>query len=127
MLTGDDEEERKKLLLAAYLNMAICNIKLNKPTIAIRNCDSALDLDANNTKALFRRGLAQVAVNLPEQAKLDFQKVLDSEPTNSAASQQLALAEKKIKENLRTEKQMYTKMFSGTSTKSTNSVGSEEM
>lgn len=36
VLHGEEEEERKALMLAANLNMAICNLKLNRPTIAIR-------------------------------------------------------------------------------------------
>ncbi|OXA53081.1 Peptidyl-prolyl cis-trans isomerase FKBP4 [Folsomia candida] len=112
LLHGEEEEERKALMLAANLNMAICNLKLNRPTIAIRNCDDALDLNANNTKALFRRGLANLAVNLPDAAKRDFEKVIQLEPNNSTVTQQLAICDKMIKENLKKEKQMYTKMFS---------------
>lgn len=76
------------------------------------NCDDALDLNANNTKALFRRGLANLAVNLPDAAKRDFEKVIQLEPNNSTVTQQLAICDKMIKENLKKEKQMYTKMFS---------------
>ena len=105
VLTGFNNEERKKLLLAAYLNMAICNLKLNKPTPAVRNCDDALELDANNTKAYFRRGQANLALNLTEKAKVDFRKVMELDPTNAAVAPQLARCD------LKKEKQMYAKMF----------------
>jgi len=111
LLTGDNEEERKKLILAAYLNMAICDLKLNKPTLAVRNCDDALELDANNTKAFFRRGQAYLALNLPESAKGDFTKVMELDPTNAAVAQQLASCDVQMRANLKKEKQMYAKMF----------------
>lgn len=118
VLYGDDEEERKQLLLAAYLNMAICNLKLDKPTLAIRNCDDALTLDPKSSKAFFRRGLANLAVNFPDPAKVDFEKVLELEPSNSAACQQIINCDQQIKQNLKKERQMYTKMFSNQSSTS---------
>lgn len=110
-LEGEEEEERKALVLASHLNQAICHLKLNKPVQAIRHCDDALDLSHNNTKGLYRRGLARLAVNEPVVAKADFLKVLELEPDNKAAVQQIHICEKKIKEHTQKEKVIYSRMF----------------
>jgi len=72
-----------------------------------------LDLDGNNTKGLYRRGLAKMDINDPEGAKEDFQRVLELEPANVAVKAKLAACEQQLKENFKKEKQMYSKMFSG--------------
>ena len=55
-LEGDQKTKRDALLLAAYLNIAMCKIKLEEFLKAISNCDKALALDPQNEKGLFRRG-----------------------------------------------------------------------
>nr|QBH73891.1 fk506-binding protein [Isotomurus palustris] len=111
LLHGEEEETRKSLLLASYLNQAMCNLKLNRSPQAIRNCDDALDMDKNNLKGLYRRGLARIGINEPALAKEDFECVLKMEPDNKAAQSQLKLCEKKITENKQREKTIFKKMF----------------
>ncbi|CAL8081742.1 unnamed protein product [Orchesella dallaii] len=110
-LEGDEEELRKSLLLAAYLNQALCHLKLNEPVVAKRNADEAIELSPNNPKAFYRRGLANLGIKEAYDAKDDFQKVLQIEPDNKAAKQQLAVCDKLIKQHKEREKQVYSKMF----------------
>jgi tetratricopeptide (TPR) repeat protein len=112
VLEGEEEETRKSLLLASYLNQALCNLKLNRNPQAIRNCDDALDMDKNNPKGLYRRGLARLAINEPQDAKDDFMTILQLEPDNKAALSQIKLCDRKIIEHQKKEKLIFQKMFS---------------
>ena len=48
--------ERDVLVLAAYLNQAMCCLKLNEFNITKDHCLKALELDPKNEKGLFRLG-----------------------------------------------------------------------
>lgn len=111
MLEGEQEQLRQALLLAAYLNQALCHLKLNEPVVAKRHIDEALDMDPNNPKAYYRRGLANIGIKEAYDAKDDFLKVLELEPENKAAKQQLLICEKQIKQHKEREKQVYSRMF----------------
>jgi tetratricopeptide (TPR) repeat protein len=61
--TGADEDEAaqiKKLRLSCCLNIAQCKLKLAKFDEAVKACDTALELDPENIKALYRRAEARV-------------------------------------------------------------------
>ena len=51
-------DDVKDCLIKIYLNIAICNIKLDRHSIADIACDEVLKLDSKNTKALYRKALA---------------------------------------------------------------------
>jgi len=110
-MEGDEEELRKALILAAHLNQALCHLKLNEPVIAKRQADEAIELSENNSKAYYRRGLANLGIKEAYDAKDDFLKVLEIEPDNKAAKQQLAVCDKLIKQHKDKEKQVYSRMF----------------
>lgn len=50
------KDKANALLVAAYLNMAMCHLKEENYHETAANCDKALELDENNVKGLFRRG-----------------------------------------------------------------------
>jgi hypothetical protein len=52
---GDLDTERKALLLVGYLNLALCDLKLQKHVESRDQCDKALKLDPSSEKGLFRR------------------------------------------------------------------------
>uniref|UniRef100_A0A8D8X685 peptidylprolyl isomerase n=1 Tax=Cacopsylla melanoneura TaxID=428564 RepID=A0A8D8X685_9HEMI len=108
---GDQESERKKTLTACHLNAAMCYLKLNQPIPARDECDKAIELDANNEKAFFRRGNAYLELNEPELAEKDFVRVLQIDANNKAAAQKLAQTKQKLKEQKQREKQVYANMF----------------
>jgi FK506-binding protein 4/5 len=44
-------------MLAAHLNIALCNLKLGENLEATHACDEALKIDPQNEKAFYRRAL----------------------------------------------------------------------
>ena len=57
------EEEKEKtnpVKCVAHLNAALCQLKVNLFQDAKKNCDKALEIEANNVKGLFRRGQVSV-------------------------------------------------------------------
>lgn len=99
------------MLLASNLNLALCYLKLNEPFEAKNSATSVLDIDPKNEKALFRRGQAYLAIGEPQLASTDFKLLLEVEPNNTAAKQQLSICNKALKQQLQKEKQIYANMF----------------
>ncbi|XP_041853269.1 peptidyl-prolyl cis-trans isomerase FKBP4 isoform X2 [Melanotaenia boesemani] len=110
-LSGEDEKKAKALQLAAHLNLAMCYLKMQEPSLALENCDKALEMDATNEKALFRRGEALFGMKEFDRARDDFQRVLQLYPANKAAKSQVVLCQKRIKEQHEKDKRIYANMF----------------
>ncbi|XP_068015989.1 peptidyl-prolyl cis-trans isomerase FKBP5 isoform X1 [Melanerpes formicivorus] len=111
---GLSEKESKasdSFLLAAFLNLAMCYLKLREYTKAVECCDKALGLDQDNEKGLYRRGEARLLMNEFELAKCDFQKVLEVNPQNKAAKSQISICQKKTKEHNERDRRIYANMF----------------
>ncbi|NXF32478.1 FKBP5 isomerase, partial [Nyctibius bracteatus] len=111
---GLSEKEAKasdSFLLAAFLNLAMCYLKLREYTKAVECCDKALGLDQDNEKGLYRRGEARLLMNEFELAKCDFQKVLEVNPQNRAAKSQISVCQKKTKEHNERDRRIYANMF----------------
>ncbi|XP_050409166.1 peptidyl-prolyl cis-trans isomerase FKBP4 isoform X1 [Patella vulgata] len=111
-LEEDEQKKRDALMLAAHLNLALCHLKLEENNSAVEQCDKALEMDSNNTKAFFRRGQAQLNKNEYENAKKDFEKVIALEPENKAAKNQIVMCNHKLKQFIEKEKKTYAGMFS---------------
>lgn len=57
--------------------------------MAERDCSSGLAMDPMNVKALLRRGTARAYLSQFENALGDFERVLDVEPGNIQAAQEI--------------------------------------
>lgn len=113
--TNLEEERQKKkdaLLLAAHLNLAMVYLKLADHNRTVDSCNSALEIDAKNEKAFFRRGQALASLQEFEDAISDFKTCLEIDPNNKAAKNQLAVAQQDMKKYMAAEKQRYSGMFS---------------
>lgn len=110
-LKDDKEVERKKLLQAGRLNMAICMLKGGDNIEARNLCDKVIEENPSSTKAFFRRGEAYIALNDHELAKNDFQKVLDMDPDNKAAKNKVSICAHQIKVQKNREKKTFANMF----------------
>lgn len=109
--TDNDKIERDNIALATHLNLALCHLKIENYLSAKDECTKALSIDPKNEKAYFRRGQAYLGLASPEIAIKDFQEVLNIEPKNTAASKQIIICNRLIKQQLSKEKKLYANMF----------------
>ncbi|KAL3878321.1 hypothetical protein ACJMK2_030684 [Sinanodonta woodiana] len=108
----DDDEIDKKQTISLYLNLAACNIQLQKYDEALNNCNEALGIDEDNVKALFRRGQAQNALKNWDVALGDLQRAAELEPNDKGIRKEIEKV-KRARDAYKTEeKKLYAKMFS---------------
>jgi len=110
-LKGDEEEERKALLQAGRLNLALCKIKLGDALGAKDVCDKVIEENRDVEKAWFRRGECHFLLNDWEQAKTDFEQASRLDPSNKAVKNKVAICEHKIKQYKQKEKALFANMF----------------
>ncbi|GMS79069.1 hypothetical protein PENTCL1PPCAC_1244, partial [Pristionchus entomophagus] len=111
--SGDPEEkkDRDALLLAAYLNIALVFSRMNEQLKCVQYCDKALELSSRNVKAMYRKATAQLTMNEPETAQRVFETILDIEPDNKAAQQQILMCKAKVREYEQKAKKQFKGMF----------------
>lgn len=108
---GEDKIKRDLLILAAHLNLAMSYLKCSEYTEAVKQCDSALEIDPNNEKGLFRRGQARFGQKEYDKAKVDFSAVLALDSNNKAAKNQIIACNNAIKAEVEKERRTYRNMF----------------
>ncbi|XP_044474281.1 peptidyl-prolyl cis-trans isomerase PASTICCINO1 [Mangifera indica] len=110
-----DDEEGKVFVNARnllHLNVAACFLKMGECRKSIEACNKVLDANPAHVKALYRRGMAYMAVGDFEEAKSDFEMMIkvdkSSEPDATAALSKL----KKTKQELeRKAKKQFKGLF----------------
>ncbi|XP_035207177.1 peptidyl-prolyl cis-trans isomerase FKBP4-like [Stegodyphus dumicola] len=108
---ADSENSRKFLLIAGYLNMALCFLKLENYLDAVKVCDKALELDPKNEKALFRRGQAKMSMSDCAEALQDFETLCSINPSNKAARNSVIICQEKIRNQNLKDRSIYNNMF----------------
>ena len=111
------EKRAQSLMLAAYSNVALCNLKLNDGIKAFKACEQALKIDPTNIKCLFRRGQAAEVSQEWEDAIGYFKAVLEVEPKNTVAANRIKFCRNKVVSFKEAEKKRYANMFSRTNFK----------
>eukprot|EP00966_Prymnesium_polylepis_P271011 6260963-Prymnesium_polylepis.2 len=71
----------------------------------------AIRLDGANVKALYRHGVACSHLGLWDEAKRDFDKVVEAEPNNTGAKRELQRVRKELKAQTQAERQLYSRSF----------------
>nr|XP_030691160.1 RNA polymerase II-associated protein 3 [Globicephala melas] len=84
-------------------NRASAYFRLKKFAVAESDCNLAIALNRSYTKAYARRGAARVALQKLEDAKKDYEKVLELEPNNFEATNEL----RKINQALTSKENSY--------------------
>ncbi|XP_065652616.1 sperm-associated antigen 1 isoform X5 [Hydra vulgaris] len=79
--------------VTCYTNRALCFLKMGDEKLpdAISDCKSALNLEPNNVKALFRRALAYKTSKCYKEALSDFSALLKIEPKNTATKNEIEI------------------------------------
>lgn len=114
---GEDLQPRAtSVYVALRLNSAQACLKISEWSRAIEHADAVIVLDAANTKALFRRGLAALRLNTEsrlEQAKTDFTRVATLDPSNREARDNLVKAKENLRDLKKAEKQRLAQAMTG--------------
>ncbi|CCW64378.1 unnamed protein product [Phytomonas sp. EM1] len=92
-----EEADVKEKLVACSNNMAMCFIKLGNFGAARKAATEVLDIDKNNSKAFFRRGVAALSSGDAESAAEDLAKSQALEPENQEITAKLNQAKEVIK------------------------------
>ncbi len=77
-------------------NRAMCLLKQEKYGVAEADCSLSIELDADYTKAYYRRANARFKLNKLDEAKKDYEQVLKLDPSNKAAQSELIKLEQLI-------------------------------
>ncbi|XP_055040741.2 small glutamine-rich tetratricopeptide repeat-containing protein alpha isoform X1 [Misgurnus anguillicaudatus] len=81
-----------------YCNRAAAYSKLGNYAGAVQDCECAIGIDANYSKAYGRMGLALSSLNKHSEAVSYYKKALELDPDNDTYKVNLQIAEQKIKE-----------------------------
>ncbi|XP_061381794.1 inactive peptidyl-prolyl cis-trans isomerase shutdown-like [Danaus plexippus] len=113
--TRDEEEENnvKDLKIKAYINLAVCYYKLNKPKYVLNMCESLdylTDTD-KHSKILFYYARAHEMLNKYDQAVTYYRKALKIEPHNKEIGDALTNLDKYNKKSAVTEKEIWRNVF----------------
>ena len=85
---------------ATFSNRAMAHLKVKEYARALEDAEAAIKLKDDYVKAYHRRGKAYMAMNKVEMAIRDFQYILEKEPHNKEAMQEIKNARKKLDEKL---------------------------
>ncbi|XP_063707720.1 FK506-binding protein 59-like [Culicoides brevitarsis] len=121
-LTGfvNETDAVKQLQIAVHSNLSLLYQKQNNNDEVFANCNKVLELDPKNVKALYRRGMVRITTQDFEQAIADFNAILEVEPNNKAAQNQITIAKHHIAEYKKKEKKLYSNMFTKFATRDKN-------
>ncbi|XP_054770303.2 FK506-binding protein-like [Lytechinus pictus] len=109
------QQEYNLLKKSCSLNLAACQLKHKRYHDVITHCISALEIDPLNTKALYRRCQAYIALDEFEKARTDIQTALDEEPKSKFFLEQKRLLVKREKVVYNKLSKGMNKMFGGSS------------
>lgn len=98
-------------MIAGFLNSALIHLKLNETVECIKQCDKVLEKDPSHVKALYRKAQALQNRKDYEEAVDIFKKLLEIEPANKAAEQQIVICKNEIAHLRAQEKKRFAGMF----------------
>lgn len=110
-LKKDEEKKLSSIVLPCILNSAACKIKLKQYDAAIEDCNEALDIESQSSKALFRRGQAFHGRRDYERSLADLQEALKLTPNNKAIIAEITAVKGEVQAYKAKEKKAYAKLF----------------
>lgn len=111
ILLKEEKHLSDPLKVLAETNIALCHIRMGEYSQAITRCEAALKIDPKSIKSLYRRGIAHMEQGLYEEAKSDFDAVLELDSDNGDAHKMLKNLNKAQKESSMRQNQMFGGMF----------------
>ena len=111
------DEERKMVhavKLPSHSNLAACSWKLGNHQHCVVHCTQVLNVEPDNAKALYRRGVCYTALSEFDDAKADLRRAAEVSPSDQAVRRALAELSARRDEFAGRQKEMARKMFSST-------------
>ena len=112
VLSDSQEQSALQLKKLSILNLSACWLQFSSFERAIATTQQVINLEPGNEKALFRQAVALRQLQELERAMNIINKVLELNPCNSEAIQELNIIRIKQKENSKKELEKYSKLFS---------------
>ena len=106
-LGAEADEGGAALRATCLLNRAACRLKTGEPRGAVEDCGAVLADDADNVKALFRRGQAHAELQQLELAKADLLRAAKLAPKDAAIRQHYEA----VKASLKSERGSFSQGF----------------
>eukprot|EP00759_Apiculatamorpha_spiralis_P020813 PhF_6_TR26076/c0_g1_i3/m.36791/K07126/K07126; uncharacterized protein len=97
--SATSDNEKNKILLSCYLNLASINVFNQKYSQAAEYATEALDVNKKSVKAYYRRGQAYRGMKEYSKARFDLMMASEIEPNNTEIRDELADLRKEIEAN----------------------------
>lgn len=124
-LTPQEAEDAKKIKVSCHLNSAQCYLKAAETALsdggknaaepfykkAKVSCDDVLDLDSENIKAMYRRGLCWEKLGELDTSMKDIKKALKMKPDDVDLKKSAERLERLTKKQKEGQKKVFSKMF----------------
>merc|ERR1711994_1058841 len=110
-LAEEDKKEIKKNQVSCHSNTALCKLKSKDFAECIESCNKALELDADNVKAIFRRGQAHAYNGSNVNALSDLKAAQKLNPDDKQIAKMVLVIKKRVKKQKQAEKDLYKGMF----------------
>ncbi|GAM25393.1 hypothetical protein SAMD00019534_085680 [Acytostelium subglobosum LB1] len=110
-LNQEKTNETKALKHVLLNNIAMCLMKQQKYTNALRSLEEILLEDADNVKALYRRGKCQIVLENYSEAETDLLRAKSLAPNDKEILNELAILAQKTKSHNAKESKAYSKIF----------------
>merc|ERR1712087_945171 len=109
--TAAPTAEQVNVYVILHCNLAFCAAQLEKYHDAKTRADSALKVDANSVKALFRRAVAYEGMGDWSQALSDFGKLLTMAPEDPVVQKAITRLQTAMDAQKNKDKEMFKRMF----------------
>ncbi|VBB29711.1 unnamed protein product [Acanthocheilonema viteae] len=112
--TPAEDETLRNLLSVIYSNLSVCYAKLCDWKLTLDASNNALNLNASNTKALFRRANAYASLNFIEEAIDTLNIAHQIDPNDELIVRELRRLKARLKLCREQERSLYKRMLAGT-------------
>ncbi|GLI70658.1 hypothetical protein VaNZ11_015595 [Volvox africanus] len=109
--SDDAKQASKEIKRSCWLNLAALDIKQSHWKDALKHCNSVLEIDSQNVKALYRRAQAQMGLQALLEAEQDLKNALYAEPNNADVLALMRKLKMALREQTKREASLYSKMF----------------
>ena len=105
------DDQVKQLKITLYTNWSTVSYKDQKYRVSLDMSTKAVEIDAKNVKALYRRAMAHRKLGSLELARTDLRTALGVEPNNTACRKELISIKKELEDSVAKQKKSFAKAF----------------